>query len=326
MHSIFGGKEETKALLRHGAKSLSQDCDDALLWSCDVARCKSQGVSRSYEAMVPWDVLLSLVLIGCCGAFGMLIPFLMLRSIYGSWVPVPSPIKELLPEIAWCGIPCMLAFFALVVGQIPTRIIREPDAIIVELLTSRHVIPLEEVLELVVLNSSRGARFSDLLTRWKIFPFGMNAHCFRGVPSMNGVVCVLLTRQCFWSFTFCLKDPVPFLLDNQKPLEPGRRYRTAHKVLVRQGVELTSPKAAIVQRGHWLRIEKQMGRRAFVRFEDSEVHGWMSYISSQGHFLLAKDREAGAQGLVGASEFRRSYGGSGIELKDFVVPEGDIIE
>lgn len=318
--------EEGRSLLRPCAKSLLRDCDDALLWTCDVARDKERGIKRSYQAMVPWDVLVSLVFIGLFGACGMLLPFLILRIFYGSWSPIPAPLLELLPEVYWCGIPCMVVFFALIVGQIPTKIVREPDSLTVELLTSRHVVPIEEVLELVVLNRSRGARFTDLLERWCIFPYGWNLHLFRGVPSSNGVVCVLLTRQQRWSFVFCLQDPVPFLLDNQRPLEVGARYRTAHKVLLRQGVDLTSPKAAIVPRGHYLRIEKQHGRRAFVRFEGSHVNGWMSYISMQGHFLLAKDREMGAQGVVGASEFRRSYGDSGIELKELVVPEGDIVE
>lgn len=318
--------EEGRSLLRPSAKSIAGDCDDALVWTCDVARDKEHGVSRSYQAMVPWDVLVSLVLMGLFGAFGMLMPFLILRIFYGSWTPIPAPLLELLPEVYWCGVPCMVVFFVIVVGQIPIRILREPDSLIVELLTSRHVIPIVEVLELVVLNRSRGARFTDLLERWSIFPYGWNFHFFRGLPSTNGVVCVLLTRQQRWSFVFCLQDPVPFLLDNQKSLEVGSRYRTAHKVLLREGIDLTSPKAAIVPRGHYLRIEKQQGRRAFVRFEGSHVNGWMSYISMEGHFLLAKDREMGAQGVVGASEFRRTYGGQGIELKELVVPDGDIVE
>jgi hypothetical protein len=323
---MFGNAEEGRSLLRAPAKGLAKDCDDALLWTCDVARDKEQGIKRSYPAMVPWDVLLSLIFMGLFGAFGMLMPFLILRIFYGSWTPIPAPLLELLPEVYWCGIPCMIVGLGLVAGQIPTKIIREPDRLIVELLTSTHIIPIDEVLELVVLNRARGARFTDLLERWFIFPYGWNIHLFRGVPSANGVVCVLLTRQQRWSFVFSLQDPVPFLLDNQRPLEIGARYRTAHKVLLRQGIDLNSPKAAIVPRGHYLRIEKTQGRRIFVKFEGSHVNGWMSYISMQGHFLLAKDREVGARGVVGASEFRGNYSGSGIELKELVVPDGDIVE
>jgi len=318
--------EESRSLLRPGPKSVSRDCDEALLWACDVSREKEHGVTRSYQALVPWDVLVSLVVMGAFGAFGMFIPFLILRFFYGSWTPVPRPLLDLLPEVYFVGVPCMVVFLALVVGQIPIRIIREPDSLIVELLTSRHVIPIAEVLELVVLNPTRGARFTDLLQRWSIFPYGWNFHLFRGLPSGNGVVCVLLTRQQRWSFVFCLQEPVPFLLDNQKSLEVGRRYRTAHKVLLREGADMSSPKAAIVPRGHYLTIDQQQGRRCRVRFEGSHVHGWMSYISVQGHFLLAKDRECGVQGVVGASEFRNTYGGGGIELKELTVTDGDIVE
>jgi len=74
--------EEGKSLLRSGGKSLAKDCDDALLWTCDVLR--GGDPTRSYEALVPWDVLISLVVIGFFGAFGMLIPFLLLRIFYGS--------------------------------------------------------------------------------------------------------------------------------------------------------------------------------------------------------------------------------------------------
>lgn len=308
--------EEKRSLLRPGKRTLSQECDDALLWSCDVALEKCSGI---YPAQLPWDMLLGLAFLSISCVSAAIVPWLLLRN-YG--YPLPDMIVRLLPEVEWCAIPFLMLCAWIVAGQVPRRVLREPDAIVIEFLFGRSVVPLNEVLELVVL--AHGGKFWDMMERWAVFPFGTTIRFFKGLPSQTGVVCVLLTRHCFWSFIFVLRDPIQFLLDNQRPLDVRARYQTAHKVLLREGETMESPKAAIVPRGHWLRIEKQQGRRVLVKFESSHVRGWMSYISIHGHFLLFKERQHGQQGVVGASELATSYGG--IELQDLVVPEGDVVE
>jgi len=329
-----GPIDEGKALLRSGvgrasasswgagSRAAAEGCDhdEPLLWtSCDGLF--DQGVSRTYPTIVPWDALGVVLLMGLCASGLAAAPFVLLRAVPLFKLLLPAGLLQALPEIFWIAIFGIVGGVLVVLGQIPTRVVRQPDAFVVEFLLRRHVVPLKDVLELVVLHNGRGGRFGSLLQRWGVFPFGWSVRFFCGVPSSNGVVCVLLTARCFWSFVFCIKDPIPFILDNQRPLDLRARYRTAHAVLLRQGESLESQKVAIVPRGHLLRVDKQHGRRVLVQFEKSQIGGWMSHISSIGTFLLTKERGCGrgagrgapVPGALGASELHGSYG-SAVEL------------
>lgn len=323
---MFRSGDESRALLGQKAGGAPLSSAEALVWACDVSRDPDSVGSaagatkeRSYRTLLPWDTLFLLILAGCCGAFGAFLPMLLIRAATGTWLPLPPHVVALLPEIMWCALPCAMAFLFVVVCQVPLRVTREPDAFVIDFPFARHVVNLGEVLEVVVLNYAMVQEFVAVLHKWAIFPFGGKMRCFRGLPSQQGVLCMLLTRHTFWSYLFCVEDPVQFLLDNQRPLDLKAKYWTTHRVQVREGIDLTSPKACIVTQGHSLRIEKQRGRRIYVNFESCKVTGWMSYISVAGDFLIAKDRQqsSGAlQGVVGASELARSYGG--IELRELV--------
>merc|ERR1712151_172543 len=114
---------------------------------------------------------------------------------------------------------------------------------------------------------------------------------------------------------FSLEDPVQFLVDNQKPLELGARYRTTNLVRVRDGESLQSKNLGTLRKGQLVRVEEQRGRRVRVQFLETDLHGWMSYVNQLGRFLLAKERDGSSvnPGTIGASELARSYG-SAIEL------------
>lgn len=146
----------------------------------------------------------------------------------------------------------------------------------------------------------------------RFFHLDHSSVVFFGAPSSAGTLCVLLTRHCFWSFVFCLQDPVQFLLDNQKPLVLEANYRTTFRVAVREGEAMSSNRVGNVPKGRYVKVLEQRGRRVLVQVEGSDVNGWMSYLSVKGVALLAKDRGASGEaepGMIGASELSRSDDG-----------------
>merc|ERR1712151_44915 len=157
-----------------------------------------------------------------------------------------------------------------------------------------------------------GDDFVALLVRWSIFPLGFRL--FWGFPSGLSATCALLTSDPRFSCSFRLEEPIQFLVDNQKPLDLGQRYRTLGLALVREGESLRTRRICEIRKGTVVRIERQSGRRVFAHFEGTDISGWMSYINQLGHFLLAKDTSKVASvgaplaGTVGASEFTTSYG------------------
>merc|ERR1712216_342277 len=145
-----------------------------------------------------------------------------------------------------------------VLSQIPRKVTRKADSLIIEFLLHSHSVPLGDVLELVVLRDGR--QFWQLLRRWKVFPSGQRLRLFFGAPSNAGSLCVLLTRRCCWSFVFCLEDSVQFLLDNQRPLSTEATYRAAMKCVLRQEEDLSSERIGTVPRGARLQVLEQRGR------------------------------------------------------------------
>mmetsp|Transcript_146390 Transcript_146390/g.266947 ORF Transcript_146390/g.266947 Transcript_146390/m.266947 type:complete len:221 (+) Transcript_146390:3-665(+) len=210
----------------------------------------------------------------------------------------------------------------MVIGQIPRRVVRKADELVIEFFMHSARVPLGDVLELVMLKD--GSQFWQLLRRWKVFPSGSQLRCFFGAPSSAGTLCVLLTRHCFWSFVFCLQDPVQFLLDNQKPLVLEASYKTTFRVAVREGEAMNSTRIGNVPKGRYVKVLEQRGRRVFVEVEGSEVSGWMSYLSAKGVALLTKDRGTSGEaepGMIGASELQRSDDGP-LELN--LLPAGRV--
>jgi len=123
----------------------------------------------------------------------------------------------------------------------------------------------------------------------KVLPYGDKFRLFFGAPSNAGSLCVLLTRRCFWSFVFCLEDPVQFLLDNQRALDLEATYRAMMKCVLREDVDLESTRTGTVPRGSRLKVLEQRGRRVKVRIVGSDTEGWMSYLSAKGFSLLCWD-------------------------------------
>lgn len=277
--------------------------DELLLETCDVSVGRA-GLSetRSYTTLVPWDVPLRLAATSLC-------------VVVIAWTMVAVPelyefhrIPPTMLAVAVSG--GLLLGAAMVVSQIPRRVIRKDDELEIEFVLHSHHVPLGDVLELVMLKD--GSQFWQLLRRWKVWPRGRQLRCFFGAPSSAGTLCVLLTRRCFWSFVFCLQDPVQFLLDNQKPLVLEASYRTNYKVAVREDESMASEKIATISKGRYVKVLEQRGRRVLIELEGSEVKGWMSYLSSKGVALLSKHRGNAGEaepGMIGASEFTRSDDG-----------------
>lgn len=286
--------------------------DEILLETCDVTGTQSDafanGGSKSYPTLVPWDVPVRL-------------------AVTSVLVIIVTLALILVPEFyEFHRIPSALLVSAVVVGfgfgtlsvlsQIPRRVTRKADTLTIEFLLHSHTVPLSDVLELVVLRDGR--QFWQILRKWKVFPSGQKLRLFFGAPSNSGSLCVLLTRRCFWSFVFCLKDPVAFLLDNQRPLNVDAAYKAAMKCVLRQDEDMASERIGTVPRGATLKVLEQRGRRVRVKLqglEDSE--GWMSYLSGEGVALLTKPKVRGEKakaGTIGASELSRSSDTSLIEL------------
>lgn len=297
--------------------------DDLLFWTCDALQCDKganvKTVSKAYACLVPWDVIASLLAVG---AITLLAAFFGLFLLQSAWW-LPAPLKVLLPELYGCLFLSVVICGFVVGAQVPRKLTRQGDALIMEFLFFRHVVPLTDVLELVVLDS--GWQFFRLLRRWHVFPFGLLFKLFCGVPSSRGAVCVLLTTHCCWSFIFCLKEPVKFLLDTQKPLDTCALYETSRLILLRAGADFSSQELGDVPGGRRLTILEQKAHRVRVRFEDGRM-GWMSYVSKRGFVLLRKVRSGLAvpQGTVGASElsFQQSTYGSAIEMPKLVERPG----
>jgi hypothetical protein len=282
------------------------ECDEILLESVDVTGSHSDafanGGSRSYPTLVPWDVPVRLVITS------LLVLVFTLAVI-------------LVPEIyEYHQIPGMLLTTAVVTGlgigvlsvlsQIPRRVTRKADSMVIEFLFHSHTVSLSDVLELVVLRDGR--QFWQLLRRWKVFPSGQKLRLFFGAPSNAGSLCVLLTRRCFWSFVFCLEDPVKFLLDNQRPLDLEATYRATVKCLLREEEDLKSERIGSVPRGSRMKVLEQRGRRVLIKLEGSDSQGWISYMSEKGITLLNKQvlkGQATKVGTIGASELSRTGGG-----------------
>jgi len=312
--------ENGKLLGAHGPSSYSGDIDskrdaatvgstdnEVLLWAGDdVEGGRGLTFPRVYQTLMLWDAIITLVVCGPLVAFVVIGILLIVqptgweRTIFGM-LAHPYVIFGGPPAL---GILTVLAFM-------PQRVIREIDSLVFEFAFHRQVVPLGEVRELAALDSGKH-NFVALMKRTGTFPFGPNIRCFCGVPSGDGVMFVLLSERCFWSFVFCLQDPVQFLVDNQRPLDLKAKYRTTGNVNVREGESLKSPEVGTVRAGRQLRVEEQRGRRILVQFEGSDTRGWMSYVNQLGRFLLSKEEGDSAlcpaPGTVGASELARSYG------------------
>jgi len=321
--SWLQGKEKCSLLPSTGnPKSGVKPSRDILMWTCDAARDSTRSTRKIYSAMVPWDAFLGLLFTGFFAAGCTYCSLLILRAIRPEF-NIPSWVFWLLPDICWMVFPCVFVCMVVMLGQIPRCVIREADMFIIEFITHRRKVPLDQILELVILDD--GGQFWALLCKYGIAPFGPDLRFFCGVPSFNGVVCVLLTSNCFWSFAFSLHDPVQFLLDNQRPLDLSAQYKTARRAMLRDGESLDSPRVGMIPGGRRIRVELQHGRRIFVRVENWSAKGkscgWMSYVSRKGTFLLAKERHDDNRGcgVVGASELLQSYGAA-IELTNVTSP------
>lgn len=216
---------------------------------------------------------------------------------------------------------CFFAAGLLTLLLAPMRVIRKEDSLVLEFPFHRHTVPLCEVLEVAAL--SYCWEFFELLKRWNCLPCGSNARFFCGLPSWSRVCCAVVTGRCFWSFIFCVEDPIEFLLDCQRPLDLNSRFVTVQKVLVRKGESLDSPKVNTFPRGSGLHVLQQRGRRIRVKFECGAGEGWMSYINVAGRFLIVRraSSTAPSPGLIGASTISGSYG-TAIELPAVTEPDG----
>lgn len=282
---------------------------EVLLWAGDdVEGGRAVKFPRVYDTLMLWDAIITLVVCGPCVAFVMIGILLIVqptgweRTVFGLLAH---------PYVIFGGPPAL--GILTVMAFMPQRVIREIDSLVFEFAFHRQVVPLGEVRELAALDSGKH-HFVALMKRTGTFPFGTNIRCFCGVPSGDGVMFVLLSERCFWSFVFCLRDPVQFLVDNQRPLDLRATYRTTGNVKVRKGESLKSTEVGTVRPGRLLRVEEQRGRRILVQFEGSDTRGWMSYVNQLGRFLLSKEERDSsaalcpAPGTVGASELARSYG------------------
>jgi len=295
---------------------------ELLLGTCDALKVKWQNAPKEYRATLPRDVLWRFVLHGLVAAVAASVVFVLPLLLEPTQVPHNLEEGNASPGFfsgngvggALCA--CATLWLLVLLGQIPKRVVRQSDALVFEFLIYRYSVPLDDVLELVVLR--KGSQFRKLLYRWGVFPYGRMLTCFFGARSSTGPVCVLLTRRCLWSFVVSLEDPVQFLLDNQRPLDMEATYRTTSRAALRDGEGLDSKRLATVPVGRQLKIEDQRGRRVLVRLEGGEDCGWMSYISQQGTSLLAKVRDDAvtvpAPGTVGASELAKSGDATALEL------------
>jgi len=305
------------ASIQRGAQSarrdyLSVDVEDGiLLETCDMDATQSDafanGGSRSYATLVPWDVPVRLIITTV---------FVIMITLALLFVPEFYEFHQIPPALLVFAVVAGLSFGTLsVLSQIPRRVTRRADSLVIEFLIHSHTVAIDDVLELVVLRDGR--QFWQLLRRWKVFPSGQKLRFFFGAPSNSGSLCVLLTRRCCWSFVFCLEDPVQFLLDNQRALSLEITYRATMKCVLRADEDLKSERTGTVPRGARLKVLEQRGRRVMVKLEGSESTGWMSYLSQQGVALLAKQTvkgEAAKVGTIGASELSRGSDNALIEL------------
>lgn len=301
------------ALGRTDYLGVSGEGDEILLETCDVTGTQSDafanGGSRSYNALVPWDVPLRLVV---TSAFLIAVTFalVMVPELY-EYHQIPTGLM-LTAVFSGLGLGVLS-----VLSQIPRRVTRKADALVIEFLLHSHTVPVGDVLELVVLRDGR--QFWQLLRRWKVFPSGQKLRLFFGAPSNAGSLLVLLTRRCLWSFVFCLEDPVSFLLDNQRPLSTEVIYRASQKCVLREDEPLSSERIGTVPRGARLKVLEQRGRRVMVKLEGSDTTGWMSYLSGEGVCLLARPTSKGEKGVVGASELSGpSRIGTGADCTDLI--------
>jgi hypothetical protein len=281
----------------------AEEGDEILLETCDVTGTQSDafsnGGSRSYATLVPWDVPFRLVITSLI-IIGVTVALVFVPELYEyHHIPTGILIGAVVGGIAAGALS--------VLSQIPRRVTRKADSLIIEFMLHSHTVPLGDVLELVVLRDGR--QFWQLLRRWKVFPSGGKLRLFFGAPSNAGSLCVLLTRRLFWSFCFCLQDPVQFLLDNQRPLNTEVTYRATLKCVMRREEDLSSERIGTVPRGARIKVLEQRGRRVLVKLEGTETVGWMSYLTPQGVALLTKQSVKGEKataGTIGASELSRT--------------------
>mmetsp|Transcript_13132 Transcript_13132/g.24194 ORF Transcript_13132/g.24194 Transcript_13132/m.24194 type:complete len:314 (-) Transcript_13132:59-1000(-) len=270
----------------------------------DILRDGSVQDVKRYPAFVPREVSFRFAISGAAVSFAVIMPAILPRMAGAS----SAPSDWVLFLMISLGVAAWILFYLV---QTPRWIVREPDALVFESRVRHHRVPLDDVLELVVLRN--GMHFRQLLRRWDILPFGHRVHFFLGAPSSHDAMVVLLTKSCFWSFIFCLKDPVQFLLDNQRPLDLQATYRVAIKAVLREGESLDSQQLGAIEKGRYVKVVEQCGRRVKVQIGD-DICGWISYLSNKGWFILVKERqETTAAGMIGASELART-GESAIEL------------
>mmetsp|Transcript_66302 Transcript_66302/g.158618 ORF Transcript_66302/g.158618 Transcript_66302/m.158618 type:complete len:311 (+) Transcript_66302:33-965(+) len=267
----------------------------------DIIRDDRQTETRRYEAFVPQEVRIRFLASGFGMALAVLVPATLPRLVNPTFTPsLTVVIGTIILSLSIWGLYYLAQTFK--------WIVREGDTLVFETILCRHKVQLGDVVELVVLRN--GTHFRQLMRRWGVMPFGPKMHIFLGAPSNHDAMVVLLTRGCFWSYIFCLQDPVRFLLDNQRPLDLQATYRVAIKAVLREGESLESQQLGAIDRGSRVRVEEQRGRRVRVR-TDNDISGWISYISHKGWFILLKERKQGeSAGVIGASELARSGDGA----------------
>jgi len=285
------------------------ESNEVLLERCDAIRDRERCQARAYKATLPPDVMVRLVLHGLLTSIG-IVCIVMSPWVLGS-AKVPHSLKQQSSSEAYArdalGAVCLvcLLWLLMLLGQLPRRVVRKADELVFEFMAYHYSVPIDDVLELIVL--SDGSQFRQLLRKWQVFPYGRTICCFFGARSSLCPVCVLLTRRFLWSFIFTLQDPVQFLLDNQRPLDTQALYRTTLKACLRAEESLDSERIGTVLKGRYLRVKEQRGRRIYVSVENSELCGWMSYITAKGTSLLAKQREGAlVPGSIGASELAKT--------------------
>jgi len=164
------------------------DYDDILMETCDGLLASQSdafcnGGSRTYPAQVPWDVPLRLAV----SSF-VIIAFTLVAIL----VPELYEFHKIPPTMLTVAVifGLLIGGFA-VLSQIPKNVVRKADSLEIQFFTHSHRVPLDDVLELVVLRDGR--QFWQLLRRWKVFPNGQRFSFFFGAPSNNESLCVLLT-------------------------------------------------------------------------------------------------------------------------------------
>eukprot|EP00448_Togula_jolla_P042317 CAMPEP_0170570358 /NCGR_PEP_ID=MMETSP0224-20130122/1062_1 /TAXON_ID=285029 /ORGANISM="Togula jolla, Strain CCCM 725" /LENGTH=304 /DNA_ID=CAMNT_0010892619 /DNA_START=31 /DNA_END=945 /DNA_ORIENTATION=+ len=292
------------AVLPRGHGQAPLEGDDFLLGTCDALVANPERY-RVYETVLPFDAKLLLALHG----FAVAVLAAAAFAVPGG-NRVFDHVRDFLLGLSFIG-----AFWlAVLILHIPRRVVRRSDAFVFDFLVISRTVPLVDVLELVVLR--KGSHFLQLLQRWKVFPFGSRLHLFFGMRSSEVPRCVLLTRHFLGNFIFLLQDPVQFLLDNQNPLTLGATYRTVSMARMREGESLQSKALLTIPRGRVLKVEEQLGRRVLVTLPGGTERGWISYISTSGTMLLAREQNGSEPiaGTVGASELSRGGDGSAVEM------------